>query len=134
MLSDRFLSHFRFALGREDAQIRQDIAINRIEKWGNRLSWFFYDFRKMAVSFFTDPRYITIFFTIFFMTVTSLLFYPSDTWRVIESVFSWVFDHIEWKYVRFGLWFISEMTVLGLGMRALGRFSNPQLMKFHGIV
>lgn len=133
MQINRFQSHFQFALRREDSTIRQEIPINHIEKLGNWLAWLVYDFRKMLVNILTDPRYITIFFTTFFMILTALVFYPSDTWRIIERISLWIINHIEWKYVRFGLWFISETTILGLGMRAFGRFSNAQLMKFHGI-
>ena len=133
MPSKRFKSHFQFALHKENPQIRLQIPINRIEKFGDRLAWCVYDFRKMFMNCFGDPRSITIIFTLFFMLVTALLFYPSDVWQIIERTLIWIIDHIEWRYVRFGLWLISEITILGLGMRAFGRFSNPELMKFHGL-
>jgi hypothetical protein len=133
MSLNRFRNHFQFALRKEASQIRREIPINRVEEFGNLLSWFIYEFRKMAARFLCDPRNITIFFTLFFMALTSLLFYPSITWRIIEQTFTSITGHIEWKYVRFGLWLISEITILGLGVRAFGRFSNAQLMKFHGI-
>lgn len=133
MLSDRFRSHFQFALYKEAFRLRQEIPINRTEKLGNLLSWFVYDFRKIAGSVLLDPRFITIVFTLFFMIFTAWIFYPSDTWRIVEKTFTWLINFVEWKYVRFGLWLIAEITILGIGMRAFGRFSNPQLMKFHGI-
>ena len=133
MLSERFRSHFQFALYKEDPRLRREIPINRTEKLGDSLSWVVYDFRKIAGRILCDPRSITILFTLLFMVFSALIFYPSDTWRIVEKSCTWVIDHIEWKYVRFGLWLISEITIVGIGMRAFGRFSNPQLMKFHGI-
>lgn len=133
MLSERFRSHFQFALHKEDSYLRKEIPVNWIEKFGNQLSWFVYEFIKIVRRLLCDPRYITIFFTLTFMTLAALIFYPSDTWRILDQTFTWIIDHIEWKYVRFGLWLISEVTILGIGIRAFGRFSNPQLMKFHGI-
>lgn len=133
MLSERFRSHFQFALHKEELRVRHEIPMNRVEKFGDLLSWVVYDFRRMAARVLKDPRFLTILFTLLFMTLTSLLFYPSDTWRILERASTWIFEHIEWKYVRFGLWLVSEVTIVGLGLRAFGRFSNPQLMKFHGI-
>ncbi|MEN9654443.1 MAG: hypothetical protein RL235_555 [Chlamydiota bacterium] len=133
MFPDRLRSHFEFALSKEHPRIRQEIPIYRLEKIGNRFSWLVYDFRTIMGTYLGDPRFVTICFTLFFMTLTALLFYPSNTWDILEQMFTWIIKHIEWKYVRFGLWLLSEITILGLGLRALGRFSNPQLMKFHGI-
>ncbi len=133
MFSNRFRNHFRFALQKEASTVREHIPINRIEKVGNILSWLAYDFRAAFCRFFFDPRTMTLFLTLVFMGFVALLFYPSDTWRILDHALTWVIDHINWRYIRFILWLSCEITVLGLGMRSFGRFSNPALMKFHGI-
>lgn len=133
MSSSRLRNHFRFALHKEPLSTRETIPLNKIEKVGNLFSWFAYDFRLMLRSSLYDPRVMTIIFTVFFMSLTSLLFYPTSTFIVLCEIFSWIVDNIEWKYVRFALWLISEITILGLGIRAFGRFTNSALMKFHGI-
>ena len=131
MGSSRIRNHFRFALKKE--KMREAIPHNQIEKLGDLLSWGAYGLPKMGRNCFGNPRFLTLFFTLFFMAITSLLFYPSRTADILFDTFLWPLRHLPWSYLRFTLWFFSELTIVGLGIRAFGRFSNPQLMKFHGI-
>ena len=39
MLSERVRSHFQFALHKEELRVRQEIPMNRVEKFGDQLSW-----------------------------------------------------------------------------------------------
>lgn len=128
MALSRFQNNMRFALRKEDPNARQDIPLNRMEKLGNILSWGLYELKPVILKILYDPRFITIYFTTFAMFFSALLFYPSDTWTTVSKTCTWIFNHINWGYVRFMLWFLSEMTILGLGMRAFGRFSNLELM------
>lgn len=133
MAISRLQSNLRFALYKEDSKTRDDIPLNRLEKIGNVLSWFIYEFKSFFAKTFFDVRCITVYFTILAMILTALLFYPSDTWNILSEACEWIFDHINWSYVRFALWFLSEITIFGLGIRSFGRFSNRKLMAHHGI-
>ena len=132
MLSTRLRNYFQFALKKEEAALRENIPPNRVEKIGNILSWFAYDFRKITQKMCCDPRSLTIFFTLFFMTMTAFLFYPGHTLATLLDTLIWSIEHVHWGYLRFILWCTSECTIIGLGIRAFGRFSNSYLMKFHG--
>lgn len=134
MATSRFQSNLRYALHKEDSNTRGDIPLNQFEKIGNLLSWFVYEFRFFFANTFFDVRCITIYFTALAMLLTALLFYPSDTWNVLSKSCRWIFDHINWSYVRFALWILSEITIFGLGIRSFGRFSNRKLMTHHGII
>ena len=129
MALSRFQNNLRFALRKEGPNTRQNIPLNRLEKIGNTLSWGAYELKTVVLKALYDPRFITICFTTFAMLFSTLLFYPSDTWRVMSKTCTWIFDHINWNYIRFFLWFFSEITILGIGMRAFGRFSNQELMQ-----
>ena len=130
-MASRFRNNLHFALRRETADIRAHLPANLIEKIGDKLSWFVYDFKDFVLKYFFDPRVITVCFTTIAMILTALLFYPSTTWDIISDSFQWIMDHVNWEYVRFCLWLVSEMTVLGIGMRAFGRFSNQELVKHY---
>lgn len=134
MLSARFRNHLRFALHKELRQTREASPPNQIERLGDILSWVVYEFRSLFLSTVCDPRFITVIFTLSAMLLTSLLFYPSKTWDIVGNTVHWTVGHINWKYVRFTLWLVSEVTVLGLGIRAFGRFSNKKLMEHHQLV
>jgi len=130
----RFKSNLRFAFHKETSESRSDFPINRAEQMGNILSWFAYEFRFVFTRTLFDPRFITVCFTSLAMAITALLFYPTDTWDILSKGCRWLFDHINWNYVRFTLWMVSEATILGMGFRAFGRFSNRKLMEHHGVV
>lgn len=133
MASNRFQSNFRFAIHKESSDLRTNTPPNQIERIGNWFSWFVYEFKSILHTTLTDPRFITVFLTLFVMTLTALLFYPSTTWNILEDTGRWIIDHINWSYVRFTLWLVSELTILGLGLRAFGRFSNRKLMAHYEI-
>jgi hypothetical protein len=134
MALTHFQNNLRFALRKETPDIRSTIPLNRAEQIGGWLSWLAYEFRFVFVKSVFDPRFVTICFTIATMIITALLFYPTDTWDILETSYEWILEHINWSYVRFGLWVVSEITIFGIGMRAFGRFSNRKLMEHHGIV
>lgn len=134
MESSRFQSNLRFALRKESSDARGNIPLYQIEKIGNALSWVAYELKAVLLQAFTDPRFITICFTAFAMLFSALLFYPSDTWSLLSETCTWIFEHINWRYVRFFLWIISETTILGVGMRAFGRFSNQKLLDHYQLI
>jgi hypothetical protein len=130
-MTSRFQSNLRFALHKETVLMREAIPLNQMEKIGNAFSWPVYEFKAVCSMTFCDPRFITISFTLFAMIISAFLFYPSDSWYYVSTVCSWVFNHINWSYVRFGLWLLSEVIILGVGMRAFGRFTNQKLMEHY---
>lgn len=121
-------SNLRFALRKESQEERSEIPPNKIETFGNYLSWFAFEFRHFVVRIVCDPRFATVLFTFLALITNSLLFYPSMTFDVICDVGDMIVSLFNWDYIRFVLWFVSEVTIFGLGMRAFGRFSNQQLM------
>lgn len=130
-MRSRFQNNLRFALRKETAIFRENFPPNKFEKIGNILTWFAYDFKEFILDILFDPRAITICFTLFAMILNALLFYPSDTWDTLSTIFNWIIDSINWSYVRFCLWILSEITIFGVGMRAFGRFSNQELLKHY---
>jgi hypothetical protein len=130
----RFKNNLRFALHKELSEQRISFPPNQSERIGNLLSWFAYEFRSIATKFICDPRCLTIYFTFLAMIFASFVFYPSITFDILTRVAASILDHINWGYFRFGLWILSEITILGIGFRAFGRFSNPKLMESHGLV
>ena len=133
MESSRFQSNLRFALRKESSDERGTIPLNQIEKVGNALSWVAYELKAVLLKAFCDPRFITICFTIFAMLFSAFLFYPSDTWLLFSNICTWIFEHINWRYVRFLLWILSEVTILGVGTRAFCRFSNQKLLDYYQV-
>jgi hypothetical protein len=134
MAQTRFRSNLRFALHKESSELRVDTPPNWLEKIGDLLSWIVYEFKAVIQNTIGDPRTITVCLTLFFMVLTALLFYPSNTWDIMSDIFIWIFDHINWGYVRFILWLLSELTIFGIGLRAFGRFSNRKLREYHKVV
>jgi hypothetical protein len=130
-MTSRFQNNLRFAFSKETSAIRESLPLNQIEKIGDKLSWFAYDFKESCLKTFSDLRVITVCFTAFAMIFAALLFYPSNTWDILSTMFDWIVDAINWDYIRFCLWLLSEVTIFGIGMRAFGRFTNPQLLKYY---
>lgn len=133
MAQGRFQHHLRFALHKEPHLTREEIPLNQLEQIGNVLSWIVYEIRAVLTKLFYDPRFITVCFTLMGMIFAALLFYPTTTWNIISRICNTFFAYINWNYVRFALWVLSETTILGIGMRAFGRFSNPKLMEHYQI-
>ncbi len=128
-----FRNHLRFALRKESFSIRQEIPLNQLEKIGNILAWCVYEFRQAIAKVFCDPRFLTIFLTACAMTFAAIVFYPSYTLLTLLDFLISMILKIEWGYIRFSLWLLSEITILGLGIRSFGRFSNRKLMVYHGL-
>lgn len=130
-MKSRFQNNLRFALRKEVSKIREQLPPNSFEKIGDMLSWFAYDFKEFFLNTFFDPRVITVFFTAFAMIFAALLFYQSITWNILSTTYNWIVDYINWEYIRFCLWILSEVTILGIGMRSFGRFTNQELLKHY---
>lgn len=131
MGSSSFKNNLRFALRKETLNARESLPLNQIEKTGDKLCWLVYDFKDFCVKTFYDPRVLTVGFTAFAMILAALVFYPSDTWHILATFFTWIIDHINWSYLRFCLWILCEITIFGFGVRAFGRFTNQQLLKHY---
>jgi hypothetical protein len=132
-MASRFKSNLRFALQKEVASQRALFPPNRVEQVGNVLAWFAYEFKAALVKTICEPRFVTVCLTLFAMTFAAILFYPTTTLTLLFDTIYWISKHINGSYCRFTLWMISEVTILGIGLRAFGRFSNQKLMEFHRI-
>ena len=130
-MAGRFKNNLRFALQKESLGLRGGIPINKIEKVGDILCWLIYEFKDFCVKIIFDPRFITIFLTAIAMTFAALLFYPSDTFDILITALISIIDFVNWGYVRFCLWILSEITIFGIGVRAFGRFTNQELLQHY---
>lgn len=130
-MASRFRNNLRFALLKESQEIREQLPPNWMEKVGDHLSWFVYDFKQICSKTIFDPRVVTIWLTAFVMAFVSVLFYPIYTLDIILDIFFEIMARINGDYVRFCLWMISEISILGLGVRAFGRFTNQKLLKHY---
>lgn len=128
-MRSHFQNNLRFALRKETAIFREQCPLNKMEKVGDALSWFAYDFKECVLDIIFDPRAMTVCCTAFAMILAALLFYPSYTSDILSKSFHWIVNLVNWNYVRFCLWLISEITIFGIGVRAFGRFSNQELLK-----
>lgn len=128
MFSNRFRNHLLFAIRKETSTVRDVIPYHFLEKLGNHLSWLAYEFRRALEKSVKNPKTLTVLFTLLAMTTNALVFYPSYTWDCIVDSWTWLITRINWSSVRFILWMATEVTILGVGLRAFGRFSNPELM------
>lgn len=124
----------KFAFRKETPVIRSTIPHNLFEKIGHILSWLVYGFGEFFIKQVSDPRFITIVFTLFAMTFTAFIFYPLTSSLYFFRALRWFIDHINWEFLRLVLWIFTEVTIFGLGIRALGRFSNRKLMEHYGIL
>lgn len=67
-------------------------------------------------------------YTVGCIAIISFIYYPAQTVAVIEKVAPPLLKLKLWM-VRFALYTATELTVFGLGMRALSRISNESLSK-----
>lgn len=128
-----FKNNLRFALKKESMEIRENLPKHSLEKIGDLCSWFLYESRNCYLKYIKEPKFITVILTIWVMFLVGLLFYPSIAWGLFVDSLSAIIEGINWQYVRFVLWLASEISILGLGFRSLGRFLNKDLMAYYKI-
>ncbi len=133
MTASRFKSNLRFALRKETPEMRKEIPLNPCEKIGDLLAWIVYEFKTVLLTIIYNPLFLTVYFTLCAMIITALFFYPIITWSYLSKTWEWTFGKIDFKYVRFILWLLSEVTIFGIGIRAFGRFLNRKLTEHYNI-
>lgn len=72
-----------------------------------------------------EPYFITA-LTVVSIALTTLFFYPKKCAEFAVKIFP-LFSSIEPWMVKFGTYVISQLTILGIGLRTLGRYSNQEL-------
>lgn len=59
--------------------------------------------------------------------LNTLAFYPVQTVDRTARALNWLARNISWNKIRFVAWLGTEATILGVGLRAIGRLSNEEL-------
>jgi hypothetical protein len=143
MSSVGFLNHAALAFVRnagtesqEQRQERENIEKNECERIGDVLAWHVTQLPRHINRAFSDPRVLTIALTALAMIAVTFTFYPVTTFLAVKSISVFIVTKTPWLYVKLGTYVLSMLAVLGTGTRALGRFTNKELMhsfyKHHG--
>jgi hypothetical protein len=118
----RFISHAELGL----AKTIQAHEISAPELIGDMILWTIEDLPKKIWDYLTEARVVTVALTALSLLANSFLFYPIRTWSSVKA-FCHLFPIPFWA-ARFTSYFYTCMLILGYGLRAYGRFSNPDLM------
>jgi hypothetical protein len=122
--------YFSFVLAREyvSAETGEDFASKegRLEKAGRSLAaigtkpvdFFLREIRNPLVLLSTTAAALFL---------TSILFYPAQTWAITTAIFPFV-ERVKHHHIHALGYAISQSIILGLGARAYGRLGNRELM------
>ena len=121
--SSRFISHAQLGICKETLPHEA----NLIEKLGDSLLWSFEELPQYVWEKISEPRVATVGLTSFALLSNSILFYPSATWACAKSFFNWI-PLPSLSTIRLTSYLYTSSLILGYGLRAFGRFSNPALM------
>lgn len=119
----RFIDHAALGLHKE-IQAHQT---NLPERIGNSILWTVEELPEIVWKKIKEPRIITVFVTTLALLTNSFLFYPIKTWKTLKVVNQWLPLPPFWA-LRAGTYLYTSALIVGYGMRAFGRFSNPELM------
>ena len=118
---DSFKDYFRFLGAKEfvytDTKATFEYQQNLLEKTGRFLAYPIWHSGDFMIRNIRNPLFVTAIVAAG-IALTTLLFYPS------------VFTGVLWGVgaLKFPAYLITQSTILGVGLRTLGRLSNSQLM------
>lgn len=123
-------SYFSFALAREFVN-REDsahapIPQGRLERAGRILAAFAMRPLDSLLREIRNPL-VLLALTIFALAVASIAYYPVQTFQIATALLPFL-KSITAEHVRAGTYFLAQTVILGLGLQALGRLLNPQLL------
>lgn len=67
--------------------------------------------------------------TMWTLYLNTMIFYPVQTVDGTARVLNWAARNISWNKIRFATWLGTEATILGIGLRGIGRLSNEELVR-----
>lgn len=120
----RFIDHARLGLYR-DIQPHEETVVERL---GNAPLWTIEKLPNLILEQIRRPCAITVALTAIAQIANAYAFYPERTLQMAK----WAVDKVPWPpawALRFGCYLYTSSLILGYGLRAFGRFNNPELMK-----
>jgi hypothetical protein len=136
-----FFNHAALAFHRNYHSNTADVRRNEIpknigEKLGDAMIWHVKSMPKHVCRCASDPRVITVAFTALAMLSVQFAFYPVATTLAVRAVATAALKLLPAETVKFAGYVLTELGVVGYGVRALGRFTNALLLadfyKDHG--
>lgn len=124
-----FINHARMAFTSEPEKLSGKIyKPHLLEKIGGKLTWCVTQMPKKIWSALHNPKVITVALTVLAMTTVQFAFYHRITYIAIRTVCVFIVTRIPAHIAKLSIYAITQMNVLGFGIRAFGRFSNVELM------
>lgn len=100
---------------------------NLLEAFGQVAIWHITDFPRLVYQSISDPRVLTVVLTIFAHIAVQFAFYPAISMDTARMIIQLLIPE-PWK-IKLALYILTQITVFGYGSRALGRFTNADLMQ-----
>jgi len=140
MASVGFINHAKLAFHRNASthnpalrQERQAVTKNPCEKAGDAMLLQITHLPGIIKKLSYDPRVQTLAFTGLAMASVQAMFYPSATSSIVQTAYSKLLKNVSLETLRssskVSAYILSMLTVVGTGTRAMGRFTNSQLME-----
>lgn len=125
--------YFAFGLAREYRYLEDgrlfEMPPSRLERVGSALSCIVtgpLDFMAREIR---NPMMLLA-LTVTSLFFVSIAFYPAHTWGLLTRALPWI-QKMRAVHVQAAAYSVSQAVILGLGLRALGRFCTPELMAAH---
>lgn len=120
---------FQFALAREfvsaDVEKPVEISVNRLEKFGHAISRPFLHPMNFLLREIKNPIVI-LSLTVSLVALATLIFYPAELMMAVYTVLPFLAKVQPWM-VKLAFFGVVQTTILGVGLRALGRMCNAEL-------
>lgn len=100
---------------------------NSIEKVGHALRYAIGNIVDITLREIRNPITI-VSLTAIAMVAVTIAYYPATVIGIIAKVFPLALKIEPWR-LKFALYLSIQMTILGVGIRALGRFANPSFIE-----
>ena len=126
-----FFNHSKMALTSDPDKMinNQGYTKNLLEKVGSFLSWHVVELPAKVYHALRDPRVVTVACTALAMLSVQFAFYPRITAMAAKAIVSYVAHRVPAWLVKASVYTFIQTAIAGLGTRALGRFSNSELMQ-----
>jgi hypothetical protein len=128
-----FFSHTKLALTGNPAQYG-DYHKNLTEKLGNLLLYPSLNLPKGLINALYNPKVLTVAFTALALIGVQFAFYPITSALLLEKALVLISAYITPEIAKLAAYVFIQTAIVGLGTRAMGRFTNEGLMnKFYGV-
>jgi hypothetical protein len=126
--SKGFINHVYMALTPRPEQMASAYTQGRLEKIGDGLAWHVTKLPQHIRSALNNPKVITVALTALALLTVQFAFYPTATYLAAQAVFTFAAQYITASGVKIAIYAAIQTAITGIGVRALGRFSNDELM------